>query len=402
MANFLYNGQPISKTIQNTNVAFLTGTPTTSVNAAGYQVGGNTANADFISKFKSFHSAAAGGSPVSYTLGNIYLVSNGANIYNNDTCPIVYYAPAPGNFQADPYAEGSFPGPAPVIAYSWKFANTPVYNSPQDYSDGINVLGHPTYGTPKRAYFIITSGGGGGGGGGRHPGANSRGGASGGSGSQLGWMLTLSQNPGLPTNDIVNKINFVVGGGGKRGLGAASFFSGATPSLAGQAGGDGGTTSISYANHTYLVNGGGGGEGGQGSPTSGNPGPSVAGSGGTAAANAWSPVNTFPPSASNPNYGNVEVFKNGNAGVAVNADNPGTVAGAVNAGYFPKDNTIANGSYGQNSIFGPFYSTVGAFPIQFRGGGSGQGGAGWSGASTTDAQGNNGGGGSIYIFFYYD
>jgi hypothetical protein len=378
MANFLYNGKEITDIIETPG-------PQTPVSLTGkYTVALAAATTDFPPYYNSFHDLSTNRSSIAFNIN--YLVSD-TQIYSRDVCAKnVIDGSHPHNilnYQADPYPARTPSTPSSQItayqaaAPTWR--TTTVYTGANISTGGINISDNPVYGKPNRAYFIIAGGGGGGGGGGRNPDLDSRGGGGGGAGAVFSYLLDLVPNPSLPANDAVNKINYQIGGGGKRGLGGNSYYSPGFTSISGQKGGWGATSQVYYAGKTYTAYGGEGGDGGFGSW----PQPlATGGVGGNFYSNAWSPITTPPTS---PDTGTVNVALSGNGGA--NAPTNSTPSGGAKAD-------------GGTRTWPRQSSRAGAFPIDTLGANRVKGGIGGLGQQSTGA--NDGAHGVLYLFFYYD
>ena len=384
MANFLYNGKPISEIIE-------TGGPQNTVSLTDKYVPNASITTNFPPFFNSFHHFSS--NRIGITVNVNYYVADTQIYTQNDVCAISAFNT--GNaavntfpaYQTDPYPARTPTTPAPQIAAyqaaapTWR--TTTVYVSPNTNSGSINISNNPVYGKPNRAYFIIAGGGGGGGGSGRHPQLDARGGAGGGAGAVFSYLLYLTPNPAQPANHTDNAINYIVGGGGKRGLGGNSYYSPGFTLISGQKGGSGAASSLNYAGITYTANGGEGGDGGFGSW----PQPlATGGVGGNFSSNAWSPTITPPTS---PNTGAVNIAASGNAGQDAKTNSSWTGGNTTN--------DIANGG----TRTWPLQSSrIGAYPIDNLGANRAKGGSGWLGQNDSGA--NDGAHGVLYLFFYYD
>jgi hypothetical protein len=379
MANFLYNGKAI------TDLITTPGPQTPATLTSKYTVALAAATTDFPPYYNSFHTYSTNRSAVAVFIN--YSISD-TQIYSRDVCAKNAidgsHIKNEFTYQADPYPARTPSTPsADITAYqaaapTWR-TNT-VYIGANTNTGFINISGNDTtYGRPNRAYFIIAGGGGGGGGGGRNPGLDSRGGGGGGAGAVFSYSLDLVPNPSLPASDPVNRINYVIGGGGRRGLGGNSYYSPGFTMISGQKGGYGATSTLSYAGKTYTAYGGEGGDGGFGSW----PQPlATGGVGGNFESDAWSPITTPPTS---PNTGTVNIAASGNGGA--NAPTNSTPSGGDKAA-------------GGTRTWPLQSDRVGAFPIDTLGANRVKGGIG--GLGQQDAGATSGAHGILYLFFYYD
>jgi hypothetical protein len=380
MANFLYNGKAITDLITTPGPQ----TPATLTSNYTVTPAATAATADFPPYYNSFHTRSNDRSVVSVFIN--YFISN-TQIYSRDVCAVnVMNSGHPHNeftYQDEPYPARTPTTPsADITAYqaaapTWR-TNT-VYTGANTNTGFINISNNPVYGRPNRAYFIIAGGGGGGGGGGRHPQLDARGGGGGGAGAVFSYSLDLVSDTGLPTSNPVNRINYVIGGGGRRGLGGNSYYSPGFTLISGQKGGYGATSTLSYAGKTYTAYGGEGGDGGFGSW----PQPlATGGVGGNFESDAWSPITT-PPTSSYTGVVNIAASGNDGANAPTNSTPSGGDKAAGGTRTWPLQS-----------------DRVGAFPINNIGANRVKGGFGGLGQQDDGAA--NGAHGVLYLFFYYD